>query len=143
LRIELYGNTGKNNNPRKKANGSGRKSGKRRKRTVLLIASLLAVVLAVWALIHLTVRPPEKRPGSTVASATPTPSGATDTQAEASAPPTPEGGYKDDFYTVLLLGTDEDDYNADVIMVAAFDKKNGKVNVISVPRDTMVTFQVQ
>ncbi len=55
-----------------------------------------------------------------------------------SPPPTPGGGYKDDFYTVLLIGTDEADYNADVIMVAAFDKKNGKVNVLSVPRDTMV-----
>jgi LCP family protein required for cell wall assembly len=36
------------------------------------------------------------------------------------------------------LGTDEADYNADVIMVAAFDKKNGKLNVLSIPRDTMV-----
>lgn len=45
---------------------------------------------------------------------------------------------KEDFFTFLLVGVDDGNGNADTIMVGAYDVANGKVNVLSVPRDTLV-----
>lgn len=45
---------------------------------------------------------------------------------------------KEDFFTFLLVGVDDGNGNADTIMVVAYDVANGKVNVLSVPRDTLV-----
>lgn len=45
---------------------------------------------------------------------------------------------KEDFYTFLLVGVDDGNGNADTIMVVSYDVANGKVNALSVPRDTLV-----
>ena len=52
--------------------------------------------------------------------------------------PTVSGNRKDGVYTFLLVGTDMDDGNTDTIMVAAYDTKEQDVNIMSIPRDTMV-----
>lgn len=41
-------------------------------------------------------------------------------------------------YTFLLMGCDDGNGNADTIMVGSFDTANGKISVLSVPRDTLV-----
>ncbi|MCL2044866.1 MAG: LCP family protein [Oscillospiraceae bacterium] len=41
-------------------------------------------------------------------------------------------------YTFLLLATDAEGGNTDVIMVASFDTTDGKIDVVSIPRDTLV-----
>lgn len=110
---------------------------RRRRALVLVSISVLAIVLGVWALLEAAIAPP-KKPDSGQAAQLDAAPDENDLIDGVSPPPTPGGGYKEKFYTVLLVGTDEADYNADVIMVAAFDKENGKVNVLSVPRDTMV-----
>lgn len=45
---------------------------------------------------------------------------------------------KDQMWTFLLMGTDDGNGNADTLMVAAYDVKEQKVGVVSVPRDTIV-----
>lgn len=45
---------------------------------------------------------------------------------------------KDKFYTFLLCGTDDGNGNTDTIMVASYDVENQKLNIVSVPRDTMI-----
>lgn len=45
---------------------------------------------------------------------------------------------KDQFFTFLLMGSDDGNGNADTIMVGSYDVKNNKISVISVPRDTLV-----
>lgn len=45
---------------------------------------------------------------------------------------------KEEFHTFLLMGTDDGNGNADTIMVGAYDLKNNKISVVSVPRDTLV-----
>ncbi len=45
---------------------------------------------------------------------------------------------KEGVYTILLAGTDLDDYHTDVLMVACLDTKNSTLNVINIPRDTQV-----
>ena len=48
---------------------------------------------------------------------------------------------KEQFHTFLLMGSDDGNGNADTIMVGAYDVKNGKISVVSVPRDTLVDVQ--
>lgn len=45
---------------------------------------------------------------------------------------------RSEVYTFLLIGTDDGNGNADTIMVARFDIPNGKISLVSVPRDTLV-----
>ena len=52
--------------------------------------------------------------------------------------PTVSGNRKEGVYTFLLVGTDMDDGNTDTIMVVAYDTKNQDVNIMSIPRDTMI-----
>ncbi len=47
-------------------------------------------------------------------------------------------GREQDVYTFLLCGTDDGNGGTDTIMVATYDAKNNKMNVMSIPRDTMV-----
>jgi len=44
---------------------------------------------------------------------------------------------KEQFYTFLIVGID-DGVNTDTIMVASYDVANNKVNIISIPRDSLV-----
>jgi len=48
------------------------------------------------------------------------------------------GARKEDFYTFLLFGTDKFSGSTDTIMVVSYDVKNQKLNLMSIPRDTMV-----
>lgn len=52
--------------------------------------------------------------------------------------PTVSGNRKEGWYTFLLVGTDMDDGNTDTIMVVSYDTKGQKINIMSIPRDTMI-----
>ena len=109
----------------------------------LILVALCAVVVILFVVYKATVKPPEvenvdkieiivppkptTKPDGTVVDDTPEP---TVTTIEVTR--------KKDFHTFLLLGTDDGNGNADTIMVGAFDLKNKKISVISVPRDTLV-----
>lgn len=50
----------------------------------------------------------------------------------------PEGVQKNDgVYSILVVGTDDVGLNTDTIFVASFDTIQDKINVMSIPRDTM------
>lgn len=48
------------------------------------------------------------------------------------------GDYKKGFYTFLVVGTDNEGYHTDTIMVISLDTTSNKVNIVSIPRDTQV-----
>ena len=48
------------------------------------------------------------------------------------------GARKDNYYTFLLFGTDKFSGSTDTIMVVSYDVANQKLNLMSIPRDTMV-----
>lgn len=48
------------------------------------------------------------------------------------------GARKEGFYTFLLFGEDKISKSTDTIMVVSYDVKNQKLNLMSIPRDTMV-----
>lgn len=52
--------------------------------------------------------------------------------------PVVSGARKQDYYTFLLLGTDAGSSNTDTLMVVGYDVANQKLNLMSIPRDTMV-----
>lgn len=119
--------------------------------TVLKILYMILFVLAAFILVlyiafKVVVKPPEQdstvdvvvpvtQPDDADAQTTADPDAGT---AESPEPQVTQLQRKEDFYTFLLLGTDDGNGNADTIMVVSYDVKNGKVNLLSVPRDTLV-----
>ena len=81
-----------------------------------------------------TTSTPETTPSGT--GATPTPSATP--QSTATPTPTPQTLRKQDVYTMLVVGRDRVGLNTDTIMVARFDCANHEVNIVSIPRDTLV-----
>jgi len=52
--------------------------------------------------------------------------------------PLVSGARKENCYTFLLFGTDKEGTNTDTIMVVSYDVANQKLDLMSIPRDTMV-----
>lgn len=50
-------------------------------------------------------------------------------------------GRKDGVYTFLVAGTDQVSNNTDTIMIGSFDTVNHKLNIVSIPRDTLINIQ--
>ncbi|SMC55322.1 LCP family protein [Papillibacter cinnamivorans] len=107
---------------------NGRRQKKRRARRWLLLIPVCIIVVCVIAF-QLLVRAPETPPDLTSISVTDNP--------ETSVTEVP-ALRKSNFYTFLLCGTDDGNGGTDTIMVASYDTKNQEVNVVSVPRDTLV-----
>ena len=141
--------------PREAKKKPAKKSGTRALTVVLIVlaglaalALLLLLAYNIWSEAPETVDtglktqttatpaptdPPEKPAGGATAqpSATPT------------ASPTPKAEEEtairmDDVYTMLVVGRDRVGLNTDTIMVARFDCANHNVNIVSIPRDTLV-----
>lgn len=47
-------------------------------------------------------------------------------------------GRKDHFYTILISGLDDENGGSDTNLLVALDAKNGSINVVSLPRDTLL-----
>ena len=108
----------------------------------LILVALCALVVILFIVYKTTVKPPELDPTDKVEitiqpEPTTNPDG-TEDDTPAPTVTTIELTRKKDFHTFLLLGTDDGNGNADTIMVGAFDLKNNKISVVSVPRDTLV-----
>lgn len=107
-----------------------------------VLVALSAIVVGLYIAYLAWVRPPEPAPPvidlAPVQTVTPTDDPATDVD-ESDAEPVPTTlQRKESFHTFLLVGTDQGNGNADTIMVASYDVANGKVGVLSIPRDTLV-----
>lgn len=95
---------------------------------VLVLLSVLVIVVAVaW---HFTVPAPtttQYAPAAVLAEV--------GQQSDSSPSHTKR---KEGYYTFLLIGSDDGHGNADSIILASYDSKQGAVNLVSVPRDTLV-----
>ncbi len=45
---------------------------------------------------------------------------------------------KDGYYTFLLVGTDKGGGNTDTMLLVSFDTSNKKINLLQIPRDTLL-----
>lgn len=110
---------------------------KRNRRIVIAAAIVLAIVIGVAAgLSALFQRPDVPAPNL------PQPSAGVDGEAPGEigdAPVVHTGDRKEDFFTFLVVGRDTaGGGNTDTILLVSYDVKNQKLNVMSIPRDTMV-----
>lgn len=106
--------------------------------TVLVVLSAVIVVgNGAWSLM---VRPPSvAQPPDVIQGDSGTPPKDEDGGGTVDSPPVvPTRVRKEQFYNILLVGCDDGHGNADTMMVMGYDVKNGKVGVVSVPRDTMI-----
>ena len=119
--------------------GSSQKSPKRNRkkatqRKLLLALIIVATIsLATVALFAIFVKPPKIEDPDEVPNALkPTEDGAPDLH------PADAAKRKQEYFTFVLGGVDEDKTRTDTLMVVAYDVKNGHINVVNVPRDTLV-----
>ncbi len=119
---------------------------KRRRRWIALIVILL-LALGGWILWKTLVRPPEivqptPKPTPTVPVTTPAPTDHAEPSPEITPPPeetqppVAERKRREDVYTFLLIGRDQNFGNTDAIMVGVYDAAAGTVDIVSIPRDT-------
>lgn len=105
-----------------------KKKGKKKKagKVILIILLVLAILAgAAYVIIEYFIDPPEgNQEGINGA-----PSGAN------------VANRKPGVYTFLVAGTDQISDNTDTIMVGSFDTVNGKLNIVSIPRDTLINIQ--
>lgn len=107
---------------------------KRRKKARRILLTLLLVIIALSATMYsvwkLGVKPPPMKPRP----ANPTPS----EEVSGASPSAISSDRKGTQYTFAIVGFDDGNGNMDTIMVANFDADNYKLNVVSIPRDTLV-----
>jgi len=132
--MKLFGNRRK-----KKGRGDGAKKPKafRVLRTfIVVVVVIMALAVAVTAAWKIVIQPPER-------SETDPPPAAENTadlnvNADPGEPESEQTGRKDGIYTLLIAGEDEDNGGADVVMLVFFDTDEGKIDILSIPRDTLV-----
>ena len=132
---------------RKKTAEEKKTAGKKKKLTVLLIvlgSILLLLILAVIFFKIWTEAPEVEDEGlrtQEIATPTPIPSAAATPQATATPEPTEEPVKvvrRDNVYTLLVVGRDRVGMNTDTILVVTMDCDKKEINVVSIPRDTLV-----
>ena len=99
-------------------------------RVVLIVIAVIAVLaIAVFAYWKTAVKPPDVKLSKGYAVSD------TANEKEPSQSDTARTGDK---YTFLILGTDDGNGNTDTMMVATLDTTDYTLNVVSIPRDTLV-----
>ena len=117
-------------NRKTKKKKSKKKKRKGRRVLVVILFILLALAAVGFAIVKGYIKPPSDiggilRPGGA--------GGINGSDSEGE----PAGRYEGK-YTFLLLGKDKVSGSTDTIMVGTFDAKNYKIEIVSIPRDTVV-----
>ncbi|MGN0968071.1 MAG: LCP family protein [Oscillospiraceae bacterium] len=108
----------------------------------ILLFIISALIVTVYIVFKVTVKPPEVEAPPVIEVPVVQPSDDPATPDDESQQPPETTAIqlerKEEFHTFLLMGTDDGNGNADTIMVGSYDLKNNKISVVSVPRDTLV-----
>jgi len=97
---------------------------------IITLAIILALGAGAWAAFDLYISPPEQK-GATAA-------GQSESAGDDGEYTVDKTGKVDGRYTFLVAGEDDEYGGTDVIMVGMLDTNEGELNIISIPRDTMV-----
>jgi len=85
-----------------------------------------------------TAAVPETNPPEVTPGVTPPPESSANPQPTASPEPTAATLRREGTYTVLVVAKDQESGNTDTMMVGMLDTEKGELNVVSIPRDTLV-----
>lgn len=118
--------------------------GKKGKKAVIIVGSVLGVLLliAVAALlvVKLWIKAPDTDGPGLV---TPVPTHNQGTVVDDNPPDNPiQTGRKKGNYTFAIVGADVASGNTDVILVGKLDTEEGTLNVCSIPRDTLINYGI-
>lgn len=114
---------------KKKKKRNGRDRGLRI--AIIVVAALLAMVISVLAVWKSFVKAPDLED--------PTKPEKVGEVSDIAAPVRVGGDHKENFYTFLVIGRDTGGGgNTDTVLLAAYDISKQEMNVLSIPRDTMV-----
>ncbi len=113
------------------------KTTKKRKRRKLpvVICSILAVVALLCGAYMLWEAPPDRQGGLSTPRPTP---GEVTTSPEDDGLTSPKSAADSGIYTFLIVGMDKVGYNTDTIMVGSINTTDHTIDVVSIPRDTLV-----
>jgi LCP family protein required for cell wall assembly len=152
--MRIFGSSGKGKHvgaARRADKGKGARAGRRGKPLVrAAIISLAVVVLAaggLYAFLKLGGKPPEmtgERPGRIDVTNEGTQAENDPADPSPTRPVEPNGGNtapdgrREGVYTFLVLGMDDGNGNTDTFMTATLDTVNYTLNVVNIPRDTLV-----
>ena len=130
--MKLFGGGGAHSTrgARPKTETGGNAGLSKKKKIIIAVAVILAVILGVSAFVMTSIKAPSiRKPGTGTA---------------ASSGEEPElplnldlGDHADKRYTFLVCATDQDDLHTDNIMLVSFDTAAHEVNVLNIPRDVM------
>ncbi len=136
------------NQNRRKRELSGRKRHERLRLVILLIVTVIMVLAATACVLYTRwVKKPDLPTGSPeVSSAAVGENGEPSTEEpldlDAVQPKVSGERKSEDFYTILVVGTDTTSNSTDTIMVVSYDVTNQKATVMSIPRDTLVNSSI-
>ncbi len=112
----------------------------KRKRSFIvlrILIAILAVILAILVVFYIILKLGVKQPPVNEVPK-PTSSGSAAEETGASAEPTVQPVRVKTKFTFIILGMDDGFGNTDTMMLATFDSENYTLNVVSIPRDTLV-----
>lgn len=148
LREETIGRTGPAPAPTARPAADTAKAAPRRrkKRWPMVVGIIVLVLLCAFLVFQIWVKAPTQtqnllKPTQTTEETDETDetdaSDETDETDEADEPE-PTTGRKSYCYTILVVGRDQVSNSTDTVMIAMFDTKNHKLNIVSIPRDTLI-----
>jgi LCP family protein required for cell wall assembly len=111
-----------------------RKARRAQKLVISIVVIFIALSAVLYSVYKLGVRPPEIKPRPPV-STNASPSAGTE---ETAAPGAMNDRISKYDYTFVIMGIDRVSQSTDTLMVANFDAVNHKINVVNIPRDTLV-----
>lgn len=118
-------------------NPGSRAAGKKRRLPrwpfVVIVIALAVGCGALW--VNSRIQPPAQTATQPAAD---TPAAAV-TETDPGSAPSKELGVRDGVYTIMLIG--QRDGNTDTLMAAMLDTDKGEMNIVSIPRDTVVDFK--
>ena len=120
--------------PRRSSGGHRTARRRRRRRSRLLpnLLTLVVVIAAVYGIGHAMFREPEQKTQSPA-----DPEAAQSAfAAQSGVEPTSHYARKEDFYTILVSGVDNNNGGSDTNILLAVDAGAGKIYGVSIPRDT-------
>ena len=120
--------------PRRSSGGRRTARRRRRRRSRLLpnLLTLVVVIAAVYGIGHAIFREPEQKTQSPA-----DPEAAQSAfAAQSGVEPTSHYARKEDFYTILVSGVDNNNGGSDTNILLAVDAGAGKIYGVSIPRDT-------
>ena len=119
-------------------------SGKGKKAAIIagsIVGVLLSILLAALFVMKMWITAQDFSDNSTLATHTTTPSADVTEEPEGDAPNENTGtGRKEWCFTFAIVGADVASGNTDTIMVGRLDTKEGTLNVVSIPRDTLMNY---